>query len=111
AAHMKSEHNLTVSNLPDELVIAEQYRFKNSRHTSTRRTWKLPLSGTKPRQRIAREFEGDAPEWQTAVKLLADMLPPIWYFPNFLFELPDRFELTLDETADDEKQDRNRFYR
>ena len=32
-------------------------------------------------------------KWQTAAKLLRDRLPPIWFFPTFLFEFPQRIYL------------------
>jgi AAA domain, putative AbiEii toxin, Type IV TA system len=46
------------------------------------------------------------------VAYLKDQLPRIWYFPNFLFELPERFSLAAqDAVAGDEEQDKSRFYR
>ncbi|QFS93794.1 recombination protein F [Mycobacterium sp. THAF192] len=110
-SQMKSEHNATIVEIPSTIVITELYKFENSRHTKTRRTWGLALKGKTGRQTKVRTFSPDGPEWQAAVKIIADRLPPIWYFPNFLFELPERFELNLDDAADPEVKDRNRFYR
>lgn len=50
-------------------------------------------------------LEGD--NWQAAIKHLRTLLPSVLYFPNFLFEFPDR--IYLEETeVDDEK---HRLYR
>jgi hypothetical protein len=58
-----------------------------------------------------RRYDGKSAAWQGAVRFLQDRLPRIWYFPNFLFELPERFKLTESEQEADETSDRNRVYR
>ena len=109
---MKSSHDIRVDSVPTELTIAEVYSFENSRYTTTRRTWSgITLTGSSGRQRTSRRFKSGTPEWKACVAELKLMLPRIYYFPNFLFELPDRFELSNDDSAEDEVRDRNYFYR
>lgn len=109
--HMNQEWGLTLTNDEAEIEIFEKYRFTNSRHTKTDRQWNFWVYGTKGRQRQARSYGADTPEWQGAITFLKNHLPRIWYFPNFLFELPERFALTAAEgPSDDEDADKSRFY-
>jgi predicted ATPase len=108
---MRKEHGLSLKKVPEALTITENYLFKDSRLASTKRTWNLEISGTRGQQRTPRAYGGNSNEWKGAVKILKSRLPRIWYFPNFLFELPDRFILTENENHDDEAKDRDRFYK
>lgn len=110
-SEMLKEHQFKFYEIPDEIKITEGYVFENSRHTETKRTWSLQLVGTTGQQRTPRTFRSSTPQWQGAVRVLASRLPRILYFPNFLFELPERFDLTVDPNTDNEIQDRDRFYR
>lgn len=111
--HMRNKHRMTVSDVPDEIQIREQYNFTNSRHTGTNRLWTIGLRGRTGRQRKDREFDGNNfPEWRTATDWLMERLPRILYFPNFLFDLPERFKLADDGTvATQEERDKNTIYR
>jgi hypothetical protein len=110
--HMKQQFDLTTTGIPDEIEIRESHTFENSRFVSTTRTWDMPFFGTKDRQRNPRLYNrGDLPEWIEAVSFWKARLPRIWYFPNFLFELPERFTLTESGTAVAEEKDKSHFYR
>lgn len=111
AKQMRSECGLTLTDLPDEIKICEHYAFENSRHVDTNRGWWLDVCGTQGRQRNPRRFGATTEEWKAAVKFVKDHLPRIWYFPNFLFELPERFALSPAANGSaDEEQDKSRFY-
>lgn len=113
--HMKSKFDLAVSALPTELEISEHYRFEDSRYVKAKgpsKIWSLNLRGTKDRQRTPRSFEATTAEWQGAVDYLKGTLPKIWYFPNFLFELPEKFLLTQAAgSRPAEDMDKALFYR
>jgi hypothetical protein len=109
-SHLHAECGLSLSSTPDVVTITERHRFENSRFVETDYLWTLPIWGTIGRQRKPRSFVGDD-EWQTAVDFLKGRLPRIWYFPNFLFELPERFSLAELTEGGDADQDRSRFYR
>jgi ABC-type Mn2+/Zn2+ transport system ATPase subunit len=107
---MKETFNLTLSSIPDEIGITEVYEYRSSRFTGKKRTWGLVIEGTKGRQRYERSYEADSTEWQSAVAHLTRLLPRIWYFPNFLFELPAKFLITdrvgqSDESDEDHEQE------
>jgi ABC-type Mn2+/Zn2+ transport system ATPase subunit len=112
-SHMKSDHGLVLSEVPNEILINEHYKFKSSRFQAKKRTWALKIAGTKDRQRNPRPYDASSEEWQGAVEYLTAKLPRIWYFPNFLFELPEKFIITDQEEDPWEEvvQDRDRFYR
>jgi predicted ATPase len=109
--HMKNTFDLTLTTDPKEVVVSEHYRFANSRHTERKRFWTIALEGIKGRQRTSRKYVSPTAEWKGAVEYLTEKLPRLWYFPNFLFELPERFSLTSEPIAsEDEEVDKSRFY-
>lgn len=91
---MQEKFDLTLSMIPTTLVITEQYEYKNSRRTRTRRIWGINANGTKGKQRNTRRYDHTTLEWNQLIVFLEDRLPRIWYFPDFLFELPDRFKIS-----------------
>ncbi|MDN3460806.1 AAA family ATPase [Rhodococcus sp. APC 3903] len=110
--YLKQNWNFSSASAPETLDITERYLFKNSRFEKKRLAWGLKLAGLKGLERKQREYGAATPEWQGSVKFLATRLPRIWYFPNFLFDLPDRFELSATtDSQGNENSDRNRFYR
>lgn len=111
-SHVRREFGLKLTELPEAIEICEKYHFENSRFIETTRIWSLALRGTKGQQRNPRTFKAKTPEWQGAVAYLKEELPRIWYFPNFLFDLPERFALNEETSVSgDEEQDKSRFYR
>ena len=108
--HMRSSCGLILSYIPSEIKISEEYHFENSRFSQKKRFWVVRVEGTKGQQRNPRSYSGGDNEWRECVSFITGRLPRIWYFPDFLFELPERFELT-DPVASDEQLDKSQFYR
>ena len=110
--HMRDAFGLMLDDVQDLIEITENHEFANSRFQARHWFWELAIAGTKPPQRKPRHYGGKSDEWQGAVSFLIERLPRIWYFPNFLFELPERFALYEDEDGiDPSETDRGRFYR
>jgi predicted ATP-dependent endonuclease of OLD family len=109
--YAKSQFGLSLSVIPDELIVKEEYEFENSRYSERMRYWNLSIAGTTGRQKTNRSYKANSPEWIGCVDLLSKRLPRIWYFPNFLFELPERFEVTEGTSSEHETADKNQFYR
>jgi hypothetical protein len=113
-AHMLRRFDLSLWNVPDQVEITESYEFHNSSFRKKGvNTWDLEVEGTKGLQRIARPYDATSREWQGAVDLLKTRLPRIWYFPNFLFELPEKFCIAGPEDGEEEEyeeSDKDRFY-
>jgi hypothetical protein len=110
--HMRREFGVSLVDIPRSIRICEKHVFENSRFKETQRLWTLPLRGTQGRQRVPRPIAATSDEWRGALAYLKKQLPRIWYFPNFLFELPERFSLAAqDAIAGDAEQDKSEFYR
>ncbi|MEU7938556.1 ATP-dependent nuclease [Microbispora bryophytorum] len=125
------KYGLNLDKIPSRLEIREEYKFENSRYVSERyrRLLNLEVVGKKGRERKPRRYGSATAEWQGIVAYIKTQLPRIWYFPDFLFELPDRFvlsktktkaanlkypfsaELQPSPTIDRTENERNRFYR
>jgi predicted ATPase len=112
--HIRSKCGVRLTKVSDEIVITERYTFVNSRHTNTQRLWNLALEGLAGQQRVARAFPGRSEVWNECVAYLLPRLPRIWYFPDFLFELPEKFMLTIPPGSPESSKevlDKDRFYR
>ena len=116
--HMSRAFDLTLSSVPKEIRVTEIYTFQSSRYRSVQATWALDISGKKGRERKSRTYVGKDPEWHEAVNYLKGRLPRIWYFPNFLFELPEKFLISEEDDVDqedsenvDEADEQALFYR
>jgi ABC-type Mn2+/Zn2+ transport system ATPase subunit len=97
-------------NLVRKIEITEQLKFENSRYKDSRRFWTLLINvrrGTQRKDRLARD--NSSPIWLEAVRFLATRMMPIRYFPNFLFDFPDR--IYLESAAPANAGVRGRFYR
>lgn len=105
-SQISKELGFSLTEKISELEITQKIVFKNSKHDTAASTnnWDVSFKG-KTKERKSKSLDGD--EWLKAVGFMKRMLPSILYFPNFLFEFPDRIYLE-DVGSDDEK---HAFYR
>jgi len=89
-----------------EFEIHQKIVFKNSKHDTAASVnhWGITLHGE---TKDGKKKYLDGEEWQQAVAHLKPVMPSILFFPNFLFEFPDRIYLE-DSGQEDEK---HAFYR
>lgn len=89
--------------------IIQSYTFVNSRLQSVqpRSAWYIRLLGKIGSQRSPKMIPSDSEQWKIAIQYIKGLLPRILYFPNFLFDFPDRIYL---ESAPTE-EDKHAFYR
>lgn len=89
--------------------VTQSYEFKNSKliqqPSQPRSTWTLPLVGKVKRGRKTINLTGE--KWLKTVNFVKGWLPDVLYFPNFLFEFPDK--IYLEEAPSDAKK--HEFYR
>lgn len=99
--------NITLTTRITSFEVEQSYQFKNSVVIAGQpnSVWSISLEGQKKGQRRARKLAGT--DWQAVVGIIEERLPSILYFPNFLFELPDR--IYLEPVASDVKK--HAFYR
>ena len=89
--------------------ITRRIAFANSRHDkqASATLWHINFYATTGQQRTPRRIAGDA--WQKALGVVASRIPDILFFPNFLFDFPERIYLDADTTAPN--ADASAFYR
>jgi len=100
-----SGNGIRLMNWSDKLSFTQRYFFKNSvyKPENDERLWDYDFSGTKKGGRKARRLTND--EAIIVFDLIKKRMPSILYFPNFLFEFPER--IYLDNSIENEK---HKFY-
>jgi len=93
--------------------VTQTYAFVDSQLVSSsppqpRSTWSIKFIGKRPRAKKQVELDGE--DWQKAIVYVRKLLPSILYFPNFLFEFPDKIYLE-DLPTNAESSVFHRFYR
>jgi hypothetical protein len=103
----RERHGIVLSDDVGPFAIAQTYKFASSRITQNqpKSTWSLSARGKWAGRARARSLQGE--QWQQLVGVVKELLPRIVYFPNFLFEFPDR--IFLENAPSDEA--RHNFYR
>lgn len=93
-----TEHGikLDVDELPANFTIERRLVFALSKHKHTFVIYGLKLYGSEPGKRKIKELAGQ--ERIKVVAIIKDLLPPIKYFPTFLFEFPDKIYLNASGT-------------
>jgi energy-coupling factor transporter ATP-binding protein EcfA2 len=100
-------HSLRLVSPLQAISITQKYKFENSKlnTTATKYWWTLQVQVKGKGARTGKPLAGVA--WQATVKYLSAQLPSILYFPNFLFEFPDR--IYLEPTS--EEPEKHEYYR
>jgi predicted ATP-dependent endonuclease of OLD family len=98
--------------VPLETVeITRHFEFVDSRNTTSRLTWKINIQAMSGRSRKSQRLNAGTPHWNQITDYIITMPPSVLYFPNFLFEFPDKIYLE-DSTADTrDDAERHRLYR
>jgi 5S rRNA maturation endonuclease (ribonuclease M5) len=104
---LKKDHGITLSSISDNFNIRQSYSFKASRVEANQPTinWSIKLRGRNSSQKRSGDLEKE--DWQKAVTSIKGLLPRIVYFPNFLFEFPDKIYLENPPS----EADKHTFYR
>ena len=83
---------IIVTNELKGLQTTQKYHFTSSRFTKENTLWGLELEGKKAKQRKSKKISGA--DWQLVANIVLAYLPQILYFPNFLFDFPDKIYLS-----------------
>lgn len=102
-----SERDFRIEDLSDSFTVTDTYSFRDSTYEGRRAKWNFNPHGVFRRGRKIRPLAGDHELWNETVEFLRARMPSIWYFPNFLFDFPNRIYTEPDD-ADDSTR---RFYR
>jgi ABC-type Mn2+/Zn2+ transport system ATPase subunit len=99
------DHQIEVTSpLPSSFPITQTHEFDSSRFVRTGpMLWTISPLGRKPDARRATPLEGD--DWQKLTKVMIPKLPRVMYFPNNLFDFPDKVYLNDAPTAENPKHE------
>jgi len=105
--YLREELEFRLAENIGQITIQQIYKFVDSKYNQEESPvpWDLKLSGKKKRARTNTQLLGD--EKKQAVQFIKQLIPDILYFPNFLFDFPDKIYLE-DYGTDDA---RYKFYR
>lgn len=87
--------------------ITFEFRFENSTFKETKIYWGHEIKGKDGKKRTSQELGSDHKAWKPAYDFVKTYIPPIIYYPNFLFEFPD--SIYLEEFAGEGRE--QAFYR
>lgn len=83
------------------------YEFKDSEYKEEDSGWEyeFSLNGLKRKKQYNRTYNPETPEFEAIQKFIcSNLLPPIIYYPNFLFDFPIRIYLEESTTEDKEQK-------
>lgn len=91
----------------NQYKISIVYTFKDSEYVpeESGRVYSFRLSGSKKGQRNSRNYGSTSKEFKDVNEFIyVGLLPPIIYYPNFLFDFPTRIYLEESNTEDKEQK-------
>lgn len=99
---MCASYKIKPLEIGSELSIRHSFNFRNSRFNENYQEWNIYIRAKKARGSLEFEVEDDHEVWGPLVDALEKRIPPIIYYPNFLFNFPERIYLepTLDEAEE-----------
>ena len=100
AEKCKSEYGFQIdtSNFPLEFEVTKIHRFKNSAHQRSGTVWDFDPLVKKKGGRIFKCLGGDSEEWKKIVLEVGRLFPRIVYFPTFLFDFPEKIQVSDGES-------------
>lgn len=107
--YLRKEHNFRCTSIPRNFIVSDRYQFEDSVWDENRGAlWYFQPKGMLGRARTEKHLRtANRAIWIEAINFLRKRMPRIWYFPNFLFDFPQRIYLEDRGTNDS----RERFYR
>jgi energy-coupling factor transporter ATP-binding protein EcfA2 len=107
AEQLQQDHGILLAPMADSFVITQTYEFHSSRAVKSEptTTWSLDIQGRLPGQDQVHPLTPEAEA--KARDAIKPLLPRVVYFPNFLFDFPDK--IYLEEPPTD--ADKHKFYR
>ncbi len=106
----KLDLEIDTKQILSEILIVTELEYDNSKFVKKRSIWHFwPFLKTK-RQKKFKKHSTASEEWQAIISLLRSHLPRIIYFPNFLFEFPDKILVSGPLTGATETETRTNEY-
>lgn len=106
---LSREHGYAVHEMNNSIKINDIYHYDKSKYDKKSSTWSLIIRGIQGRERNPRKAPQEV--WETAIKNIKDLLPRIIYFPNFLFDFPDKIFLEGQPASREDLEPEFEFYK
>lgn len=110
-SHIKSELDkigFTLVTCASSMALKHEYTFVNSRFSNKMTYWDIKAECRKKGTRgKAKQLGPQSDAWTPAFEIVTKLIPSIIYYPNFLFDFPDKIYL---ESSENESKEQN-FYR
>lgn len=108
---LKQNYDFTLTRPIRRISITRTVGFRDSKYSSDlgKNTWYLSLFGKEKGKRKEIDLPDTSPIWRGFIKYIQTLMPSVLYFPNFLFEFPDR--IYLEDGADKSQAQKSKFYR
>jgi hypothetical protein len=113
AAHLREALSVDLDkpSINRSFRICKILKYDNSRFKSEGSTWAIKPMVKRPRARGTLECKPGSEEWKATIAFIRMRLPRIIYFPNFLFEFPDRILVSGELTgASDVERRTNKYF-
>ena len=89
---------IDVDQFPLEFSAIRKHKFENSKYVKSSASLPLTFNIKRKGARKFSKTHGSSEEWQLVVGKIRKMLPRIVYFPTFLFEFPERIQVSDGES-------------
>lgn len=105
-----SAKGFTLHHIEKRFIVSVSLSFKNSNHDKTTTAWLPNITYRETPDSQVKEMAPGDPLWGDAWKLVNQLIPPLIYYPNFLFDFPNR--IYLQKMADEDTHHKEQgFYR
>ncbi len=107
--YMLDKHGFILDKEIGNITIYRSEGFKDSKHDPKLRknAWNISLRGKNQKGRKSIELPSKSTAWQETANFIKGRMPSVLFFPNFLFDFPDKIYLE----DGPEKSQRSKFYR
>jgi hypothetical protein len=100
-------NSFQISEIDCHMNVTFEFSFENSSFKDSTARWGCQIQGKEGRKRTLQKLGSDHKAWAPAYEFIKKHLPPIIYYPNFLFEFPD--SIYLEEFSEEGRE--QAFYR
>jgi predicted ATP-dependent endonuclease of OLD family len=87
------ENGFYESTISKEMNISFDFKFEDSSFMERKASWGLDIVGKDGKKRGIKKLDPSHKAWSPAYEHIRKNIPPIIYYPNFLFEFPDSIYL------------------
>jgi predicted ATP-dependent endonuclease of OLD family len=101
------ENGFQCSAINPRMSIRFEFSFENSSFQDRKAIWNPNIQGKDGKKRKPEKLGSNHKAWSHAYNFIKKYIPPIIYYPNFLFDFPD--SIYLEEFADEGRE--QAFYR